>query len=140
MERYRMLPHTADAKFEAFGATLEAAYGNAALALASLMWDWAAVEPKVELAVKVEGRDGEQLLVRFLGEILYLAETRRFLLGAVSGLRLERGAGGFSLEAALRGDMASGRYPIHGSVKAVTYNEMVIEERDGWRVQVVVDV
>ena len=140
MERYRMLPHTADAKFEAFGATLDEAYGNAALALASLMWDWAAVEPRLELAVRVEGRDKEQLLVRFLGEILYLAETRRFLLGGVSGLRLEPRAAGFSLEAALCGDTASARYPVYGSVKAVTYNEMVIEERDGCRVQVVVDV
>ena len=140
MERYRMLPHTADAKFEAFGTTLEEAYGNAALALVSLMWDWTAVEPKVELAVRVEGRDKEQLLVRFLGEIMYLAEVKRFLLGGGSGFRLERGAGGWTLDAALRGDTASARYPIYGSVKAVTYNEMVIEERDGWRVQVVVDV
>jgi len=40
MERYRILPHTADGKFRAFGATREEAFANAALAAASLMWDW----------------------------------------------------------------------------------------------------
>jgi SHS2 domain-containing protein len=37
MERYRFLRHTADAKFQAFGTTLEEAFINAALATASLM-------------------------------------------------------------------------------------------------------
>ncbi len=140
MERYRMLPHTADAEFEAFGSTLDEAFGNAALALASLMWDWEAVEPKIDLAVGVEGRDREQLLVRFLGEILYLMETKRFLLGAVADLRIKPKNDGLALAAALRGDSVSDRYPMHGSVKAVTYNDMAIEEGDGWRVRVVVDV
>jgi len=40
MQKYRILPHTADAKFQAFGASLEEAFANAALATASLMWDW----------------------------------------------------------------------------------------------------
>ena len=35
MERYKFLAHTADAKFQAFGETLEEAFGNAALATAS---------------------------------------------------------------------------------------------------------
>ena len=86
MDRYRILPHTADGKFQAFGRTLEEAFGNAALATASLMWDWATVEPKIRHFVHVTGVDREQLLVKFLGEIIYLFETRQFLLGKVDGL------------------------------------------------------
>jgi len=48
MERYRFLEHTADAKFQAFGKTLEEAFSNAALATASLMWDWEEIEQNVE--------------------------------------------------------------------------------------------
>jgi SHS2 domain-containing protein len=140
MERYRILPHTADGKFRAFGRTLEEAFGNAALAMASLMWDWARVEPKIEQNVRLAARDREQLLVKFLGEALYLLDTRRFLLSCVDGLSIRGTADGWSLEAVFRGDTASDRYEIHGDVKAVTYHDMRIEEGDGVTLQVVVDM
>ena len=62
MERYRILPHTADGKFRAFGATLEEAFANAALAVASLMWDWTKVGTEASFRIEVRGRDLEQLL------------------------------------------------------------------------------
>ena len=68
MDKYRFLPHTADGKFQAFGKTLEEAFGNAALAVASLVWDWEKIEPKVRHFVHVRGIDREQVLVKFLGE------------------------------------------------------------------------
>jgi SHS2 domain-containing protein len=139
-ERYRILPHTADGKFQAFGRTLEEAFGNAALALASLMWDWEAVGSSVRHFVHVKGTDREQLLVKFLGEVIYLFETQRFLLGKVDGLRVRPQFEGFSLEAVLAGEILQPRHEVYGQVKAVTYNELAIEERDGFMVQVVVDM
>jgi SHS2 domain-containing protein len=142
MERYRILPHTADGKFQAFGATLEEAFGNAALAVASLMWDWTGIEPKTHTTVQVRGRDLEQLLVKFLGEVVYLFETKRFLLGGVSSLRIEPGEEHFRIDAVFEGETLTPRHEIHGDVKAVTYNEMKIESSDcaGFTVQVVVDM
>ncbi len=140
--RYRILPHTADGKFQAFGATLEEAFGNAALATASLMWDWTKVEPRTRCSVRVKARDLEQLLVKFLGEVIYLFETRRFLLGEVASLTIERGEASSRIEAVFIGDVLSDRYPLFGDVKAATYNEMKIEESDCglYTVQVVVDM
>ena len=140
MERYRILPHTADGKFQAYGKTLEEAFGNAALALASLMWDWSTVEPKVRHFVHVTGTDLPQLLVKSLGEVVYLFETRQFLLGKVDGLRIRPQFDGFSLEAVLAGETLSPAHEIYGDVKAVTYHELKIEEGDGFTVQVVVDM
>ncbi len=140
MERYRILPHTADGKFQAFGRTLEDAFGNAALATASLMWDWSKIEPRVTHAIRVAGRDREQLLVKFLSEVVFLFETQKFLLAAVAGLKIEAEAGGWTLEAAFWGDTLSDRYEIYGAVKAVTYNEMKIEVCGGVMIQVVVDM
>ena len=140
MDKYRFLPHTADGKFQAFGATLEEAFGNAALAVASLVWDWEKIEPKVRHFVHVRGIDREQVLVKFLGEILYLFETKRFLLGRVDGLRIRPEFAGVSLEALLRGDVLAENHELHGDVKAVTYHELKIEECDGFTVQVVVDL
>ena len=143
MDRYRILPHTADGKFEAFGGSLEEAFGNAALAMASLMWDWSKIQPSVEHLVRVEGSDREQLLVKFLGEIIYLFETRQFLLGRVKTLRIRPSPDGFGLEAALDGEILSSGHEIYGDVKAVTYHELAIEEGgpgERSRVQVVVDM
>ncbi len=140
MARYRFLPHTADGKFQAFGGTLEEAFANAALATASLVWDWTAIEPKVRHAVLVRAIDREQLLVKFLTEVVYLFETRRFLLGRVDGLRIGPSPDGLILEALFVGDDLADAHELHGDVKAVTYHELKIEECDGFTVQVVVDM
>ncbi len=140
-ERFRYLEHTADAKFQAFGATLEEAFANAALAVASLMWDPARVVTVRREAVRVEGNDLEQLLMAFLEEILYLLDTRQFLLHRAAEVRISRGREGYELEAVFVGDEAgTGRYEIFGDVKAVTYNDMKIEAGDAALVQVVVDM
>ena len=140
MERYRILPHTADGKFQAFGQTLDEAFGNSALALASLMWDWEMLGPRVRHFVHVTGIDREQLLVKFLTEVIYLFETKRFLLGRVRGLRIRPQFDGFALEALLEGETLGDAHELHGDVKAVTYSDLKIEECDGFTVQVVVDM
>lgn len=152
MERYQILDHTADGKFRAFGATLEDAFANAALATASLMYDWEKVERRVEHDVRVEGGDLEQVLNKFLSEMIYLIDARRFVLGGVENVRIDRphdsgGAGAgepIRLSARFVGDDRPERYEFHGDVKAVTYNEMKIEScacgPAAWVLQVVVDM
>jgi SHS2 domain-containing protein len=138
--RYVILPHTADGKFQAFGRTLEEAFANAGLAMVSFMWDWSMVESRLTKPVRVEGRDLEQLLSRFLNEVLFVFERERFLLGRVERLAIRESGGRFALEAELVGDSLAPRYEVSGEVKAVTYNEMKIERDDGCLVQVVVDL
>ena len=60
MQKYRFLLHTADAKFQAFGKTLEEAFRNAALATASLMWDPKTIEKKKNHQVEIAGNDLKQ--------------------------------------------------------------------------------
>jgi SHS2 domain-containing protein len=139
-QKFIFLDHTADAKFRAFGRSLEEAFANAALATASLMWNPERVEPRNRHPVRVRGRDLEQLLVRFLEEMVYLFETRTFLLRAAEEIRIERKADGFKLSGVFSGDEDAGRYDLHGQVKAVTYNEMKIETADRVTLQVVLDV
>jgi len=139
-KKFRFLDHTSDAKFQAYGRTLEEAFANAALATVSLMWDPAGVGKKLDHPVDVQGRDLEQLLVRFLGEIIYLFETRSFLLAAVDSLTIEKTGEGFRLQAVFRGDDRPARYAVFGEVKAVTYNEMRIDQGCPVTVQVVVDI
>jgi SHS2 domain-containing protein len=80
LKKYQFLEHTADAKFQAFGQSLEEAFSNAAYATVSLMWDRGKIARKIQKPIKVQGRDLEQLLVNFLEEILYLLDSQMFLL------------------------------------------------------------
>jgi len=140
VEKYRFLEHTADAKFQAYGATLEEVFANAALATVTLMWDWKKIEKKIVRNVKVEGKDLKQLLVSFLEEILYLLDSRNFLTSAAENVRVEQDGSRYVLKALFKGDIYSDKYEIYGDVKAITYNEMKIEDRNGFIVQVVVDM
>jgi len=140
MKRYKFLEHTADAKFRAFGHTLEEAFSNAALATASLMWDWEKVEKKIKHKVKVEGKDLVQLLCSFLEEIIYLLDSEMFLLSSVDKVMIGKKGSQYFLEAFFEGDRHSDKYKIYGDVKAITYNEMEIKKNDPVILQVVVDV
>lgn len=138
--RYRFVPHTGDAKFQAFGETLEEAFANAALALASLMWDWKKVQKNRKIPVEIEGKDLSQLLVNFLEEILFLFDSKMFLLSSVERMHIEQNERENRLTADLIGDAYSPQYSTFGEVKAVTYHELKIRKSHHFFVQVVVDV
>jgi SHS2 domain-containing protein len=140
MEKYKFYDHTADAKFRAFGNTLEEAFSHAALAVASLMWDWEKIALKSRISINVEGKDLAQLLVNFLEEILYLLDTRHFLLGSADDISIQHKDKGWLLHASFKGDVRTSEYEIHGDVKAITYNEMDICDRPPYVVQVVADI
>jgi SHS2 domain-containing protein len=139
-QKFIFLDHTADAKFRAFGRSLEEAFANAALATASLMWNPEQVEPRSRHPIRIRGRDLEQLLVRFLEEMIYLLETRTFLVHAAEEVRIEKKPDGYELTGFFAGDDNAGRYDLHGEVKAVTYNEMKIEASERVTLQVVLDI
>lgn len=138
--RYMYLAHTADAKFQAFGKDLPEAFQNAALATAGLMWNVEEVALQESRIVLAEGNDLKQLLLAYLEEILFLLDSRRFLLGAVEKIHILESDSGYRLDAVFRGDVQKGQYEIFGDVKAITYNEMLVKQNDRWMVQVVVDM
>lgn len=144
-KKYEILEHMADGKFRAYGRSLGECLENAALAMASLMWDPERVKPEIRETIKLEATGPEQLTVKFLTELIYLLEVKSFLLGRVNEVRVEEvqqnGNKTYRLEAEVFGDRISPQYEIYGQVKAVTYNEMKIEKSDdGLALQVVVDM
>ncbi len=138
--KYLFFEHTADAKFRAFGQSLEEAFTNAAYAMVSLMWDREKIESKVRFPVEVQGRDLEQLLVNFLEEILYLLDSRMFLLHSVDNIKIHRDKDLYKLDGLFTGDDSGSDYEPFGDVKAITYDEIEIRSNDLFMVQVVVDV
>jgi SHS2 domain-containing protein len=139
-KKYEFFAHTADAKFQAFGQSLEEAFTNAAYATVSLMWDREEIARKVRLPVEVQGRDLEQLLVNFLEEILYLLDSRMFLLHDVEKIKIREEMDLFKIDGIFVGDYAGTQYEPFGDVKAITYDELEIHSNSFFMVQVVVDV
>lgn len=138
--KYRYLSHTADAKFQAYGTSLEEAFTHAAWATAGLIWDRLKLEPEKKLAVNLSGSDLPQLLVLFLEEILFLLDTQAFLLRDAKDLRISEENGRYFLKAVFHGIELTPDIKTFGQVKAVTYNEMKIELGPQVMLQVVVDM
>lgn len=134
--KYKFLEHKADAKFQAFGKTLEETFVNAALAMTSVMTDYEKIKPKVTYKIKAEGADKKALLYNFLEQLLILLDTESFLLHKIKSIKINKN----KLEAELIGDKFSNdNYVIKINIKAVTYNNMIIKEKP-FMVQVVVDI
>jgi len=134
MDNFVFLPHTADIKFQAFGKTKEEVFENCALAFINSQYK-GKIKKKIKKVIKVKGKDNESLLYSFLEEILFLIDTKGFLM-AKCKVKIR----GLELEADLVGDDIQ-NYNIIIDAKAITYNEMFVrKEKNRWVAQVVVDV
>jgi SHS2 domain-containing protein len=139
LQEFRVLEHTADIGFEAFGASREEVFRNSGRALMSLIIDLESVMPKERVPCAARAREPQSLLVNWLSEILYLQDTEGWLFSnfEVDGLQDD------SLSAFGCGErIERSRHHIKLLVKAITYHQLVLEKRrDGvWRAQVYVDI
>jgi len=138
MQPFRILEHTADVGFEAWGTTREEVFANAARALISLIVDLEAIAPREEITLEIHGPDLESVLVNWLSELLYLHDAEAWLFREFEVQNL----GNDSLRARARGEkLERSRHEVKLLVKAITYHQLVLEESpQGWRAQVYVDI
>jgi SHS2 domain-containing protein len=138
MPPFRVLEHTADIGFEAFGSSREEVFANAARALFHIIVELESVAPAGAVNLRVEGGDAPSLLVNWLSELLYLQDTegwlfREFEFGSLSDKSLAAVARGEKLDPA--------RHHLKLLVKAITYHQLRLEQTPtGWRAQVYVDI
>ncbi len=137
MKNYKFFPHTADAKFQAYGKTLEEAFANAAYAMTDIITNHVKVKPAKEKTISVESENNEALLYDFLEQFLILLDSEGFLLNKIKKLEIK----GKKLTAKVIGDTNPDKYDIETHIKAVTYQEMFIKKEKGkYVVQVIVDL
>lgn len=138
--KYIYLEHTADLKFQAFGTTLEEAFSNAAEAMFGYLIDPAKVAQKISFDIKKEAETKEALLYDFLDELIFLIDTKGFLLHEIENIKITNFNNKYQIFAEVTGDSYK-NYLIKGDIKAVTYHEMLIEESPGnIKIQVVIDI
>lgn len=138
MESFRVLEHTADIGFEAFGATREEVFVNAARALQDLSVDLGSIEAREKFAVEASGENSAELLVNWLSQLLYLFDAegwvfRDFEIASFGETVLKGNALGEKFDRA--------RHHVKLQVKAITYHQLEVgPTSQGWRAQVYVDI
>jgi len=131
-------PHDADIGVRGWGATLEQAFEQAALALTAVVTDPAEVAAKDMLQLSCMAPNAELLLTDWLNSLIFEMVTRNMLYS-----RFEVQVKGGHLTAKVWGealDVARHRPAVE--IKGATYTELKVAQQAGgdWLAQCVVDV
>ncbi len=119
---FEEIPHKADAAIIVYGHSLPELFSHSALGFYHILGLKSISKSEAEGVIVLQAHDVETLLVSFLTELLYLAEK---------GIRAEI----FELvliENTLKANYYKDSFLSHSnSIKAVTFNEMKIIEKNG---------
>ena len=124
-------------KFRAYGRSLAEALENCGRAFLSATAGESVVEKMEERETVLVAPDLERLVHDWLSELIFLFSTERMLF---SGFDLTVD-GKYRLKARLRGEKFNPKkHKLYKEIKAATYHDMKIEEKDGkWNIEVVCD-
>ncbi|MBI4777019.1 MAG: archease [Deltaproteobacteria bacterium] len=133
----RPIEHTADLGLEFEAPTIEGLFQTAGLALFREMVSGDSGVEATSGFVEVSGLDREDLLIRFLNELLYLFEEERQVIEDIS-VRMES-------ERHLRADIETVPFDpeVHEvveDIKAATYHRIHIRKNRTWKATVIFDV
>jgi len=134
---YAFLDHTADLGINVRGEDLKSLFETAAKALMHLILEGESQAKTTDMNITVSGQDLPDLLVRWLGEILYLFEGEGLVvtfvrIGFISPTRLDAALRTVPFDPAV--------HKIHHEIKAVTYHQIQVTEKGSfWEAQVIFD-
>jgi SHS2 domain-containing protein len=135
---YEILDHTADVCIRVYGKSLDELLKCAALAMMELITDREKVEILEEIEIEAQGETAEELLVHWLGEILYVHQVekmvfRNFEITLINENHLKGKALGEKIDFE--------KHELRSDIKAVTYHNLKIEPSDDkLKVDIVFDI
>ncbi|MGD6809652.1 MAG: archease [Candidatus Bathyarchaeia archaeon] len=131
--KFEFLEHTADVYVRAYGASMQEAYENAALAMFETITKSSKIAQKVEEVVTVEAEDQYALLYNWLEALLVNSETKGMLYSKFQITEWTETADSFKITAHVWGEKFNPKKHVQKvAVKAVTYHLMVIiNEKEG---------
>ncbi len=137
-KKFRLLDHTADLGILVYGRDLEELFSNAGEAFFDIITDLKRVRESTESIIRVEGPNLEDLMVRWLGELLYLHDVDGLLFRSFSIDEFRDGM----LKARAKGEtFDEKRHVIKTGIKAVTYHQIQVKkERGRWMARIIFDL
>jgi SHS2 domain-containing protein len=135
---YELIDHTADFGIRVFGADAADLFRNGALALTDMITDAQRVKGTHACHVRVVGNDWQDLMVNWLGELLYLWAGKEMVIQDVAIESICEN----EIEAVARVETYSPqRHVLKNEIKAVTYHQIqVFDSGAQWQAQVIFDV
>jgi SHS2 domain-containing protein len=139
---FRFLEHTADAYVEAYGANLEEAFENAALASTDVMTKLEKVEAQKEKSFVIKASDEYALLYSWLEEVLLEFELKGKLYSRFEVSDIKETSEGFKLHARGWGEYYdSEKHPSKVGIKSVTYHRMeIVKKPESVTVRFILDI
>ena len=128
MKKYEQTDHTADIGLKIFGNSLLDLFANAGYALCDSLTDISKVIPATKQTFCLQRDSTEELLVEWMGDLLYTFETEGLLFSRFNIIAIDKN----SLSAEAEGEFFnSALHTIKNGVNAVTYHKLKIEEKNG---------
>jgi SHS2 domain-containing protein len=130
--------HTADIQIVSSAETLEEAFSEAAKAFTGILTDDVIQEKSVQ-SLEVSAESKEALFFEFLDELVFLLDTEGFVASRIDADILDLGSQ-WAINGVIHGDNISD-YDHHGDVKAPTYHQLSVTNKDGvWTCSAVLDL
>lgn len=135
---YTLLDHTADLGIKVRGTDLKGLFETAAAVLIHLMVKGQSLSTPTSMKISLSGEDLADLMVRWLGEVLYLFEGENLVvtsthMDALSSSHLEATLEAVPFEPEI--------HEILSEIKAVTYHQIEVTEKGhGWEARVIFDM
>jgi SHS2 domain-containing protein len=135
---YQIIDHTADLGIIVKAPNVENLFIFAAQAMTDLMVEGEIRDKTAIRDVLVEGEDFPDLMVRWLGEILYLFEGENFIVHSIEIKSISP----IQLKSTLSLSSFEPEYHrVLREIKAVTYHQISVNKvNDGWEARVIFDV
>jgi SHS2 domain-containing protein len=133
--------HTGDVGVSLHAGTVAELFREAALALTETITELVLVRTESSNPIELAAAGLDDLLVDWLGELLYKFEVQNLLVAKVD-VEVRQAPGGWSLVAMAWGEpFDPARHPIKVLVKGITYHRLrVAENHDHWHTDVVFDI
>jgi SHS2 domain-containing protein len=137
MKKYEIVDHTADIAIKVYGKDLISIYLNSAFALFDLLCDLSKVDIRDCLLINIEGLDKEDLLIRWLNELIYKYAGERWLFKEFKIIEFKENY----LKAEVKGEKYNPKkHILKAETKAATYHDVHIEKvKDLYQVQIIFD-
>jgi SHS2 domain-containing protein len=136
---FRLLDHTGDMAILVRAPSLEGLYDGLTRAFFEVLMDTRTITASHRVAVGVDDAvDAEDLVVRYLSELLFLHDARGWVFRGAEVRRVSDTA----IEAEALGEpFDPQKHAIDRQIKAVTHHHLLLSrDRDGWTARCVLDL
>ena len=142
MKKFEVIEHTADIGIKVFGRTMCDIFTHSAEGMFAIITGNRYIEKSEDFLSNVilKGEESEDLLVRWLNELLYISETKLIILTQFTIKELSN----HQIKALIKGKKINKTgFKIEKEIKAVTYHDLEIKkdrERGLWRARIIFDI